>query len=229
MAWVFTCVLAACGGDDSPLEVDAAVQPDASACPAPITVFLNAGGGSYTGGPDNTSTNTSTVLSDPATIPAYPGTLDLPALTTCVADKFAAFNVTITSVDPGTAPHREIVFVDGSQSLGFPAGIGGISPFACPTMPGDLMPRAIAYVFPVQGQTVTEVCELTAQMIGNTFSLDHAFECADVMTYLTGCGDKSFVDMDVPCGENEARACNCGGTTQNSYQTLLSVAGAACE
>lgn len=42
------------------------------------------------------------------------------------------------------------------------------------------------------------------------------------MTFLSGCGDKSFLDANVSCGEFEAHNCTCGGSTQNSFQHLLS-------
>jgi hypothetical protein len=41
------------------------------------------------------------------------------------------------------------------------------------------------------------------------------------MTYLTECGyDKTFQDIDAPCGEDKNRQCNCGGSTQNSYRLI---------
>ncbi|MBA2538440.1 MAG: hypothetical protein H0V17_02290 [Deltaproteobacteria bacterium] len=49
------------------------------------------------------------------------------------------------------------------------------------------------------------------------------------MTFLSGCGEKSFTDAEVPCGESEARACNCGGNTQNSYAYLADLLGETCQ
>jgi len=46
------------------------------------------------------------------------------------------------------------------------------------------------------------------------------------MTYLLDCGDKSFQNGAYPCGEYEARACNCGGNTQNSYEHIMTLFGA---
>jgi hypothetical protein len=92
------------------------------------------------------------------------------------------------------------------------------------------MAIGIAFVFPGSlAGDASATCQVTAQMIGNMFNLDHALYCKDVMTFLEGCGDKSFVDMDVPCGEVEQRACACGGATQNSYQTIAGIAGANCD
>src|SRR5690606_14824245 len=38
---------------------------------------------------------------------------------------------------------------------------------------------------------------------------------------------KSFQDIDAPCGEYSARACSCGGNTQNSYQHIMDTFGAS--
>ena len=41
--------------------------------------------------------------------------------------------------------------------------------------------------------------------------------------------DKSWVDDDLACGEpKQAMECQCGGATQNSYQTMVATFGAAC-
>lgn len=51
---------------------------------------------------------------------------------------------------------------------------------------------------------------------------------SDLMTFLNDCGEKSFVDLDVACGEFEPRSCSCGSETQNSHQQLAALAGRAC-
>lgn len=50
----------------------------------------------------------------------------------------------------------------------------------------------------------------------------------DLMTYLTeNCGPKRYVDQEMQCGEYELRACQCGGSTQNSFAVLLGKLGSA--
>ena len=61
----------------------------------------------------------------------------------------------------------------------------------------------------------------------HAWGLEHEFKCEDPMTYLYGCGEKSFQDGDYPCGEYEARACECGGASQNAYQYILDLFGPA--
>lgn len=71
------------------------------------------------------------------------------------------------------------------------------------------------------------ICTAAAQVAAATFGLDHEHYCPDVMTFLTGCGDKSFTDHEAPCGAFEERDCACGGSTQNSYRKLLELLGPA--
>jgi hypothetical protein len=59
-----------------------------------------------------------------------------------------------------------------------------------------------------------------------SFGLDHEYLCADPMTYLGGCGQKSFQNVGL-MRQYSARSCNCGGGTQNSVQMLLDANGPA--
>ena len=86
---------------------------------------------------------------------------------------------------------------------------------------------AVVFVFASTLKLKTQaLCETAAQEIGHAYGLDHVMVCKDPMTYLTGCGAKTFQDVDAPCGERDARACADGGATQNSHQHLLDVLGA---
>ena len=69
-------------------------------------------------------------------------------------------------------------------------------------------------------------CEIAAQEIAHAYGLDHEFLCDDPMTYLSGCGRKTFQDRTVSCGEYSARACKCSGQ-QNSYRALIDRLGPA--
>jgi MYXO-CTERM domain-containing protein len=72
---------------------------------------------------------------------------------------------------------------------------------------------------------------VAAQEIAHSFGLDHEFLCADPMTYLNGCGAKSFQDVAAPCGEDQARDCaqagqyDCGYNQQNSVQLMTARIG----
>jgi hypothetical protein len=215
-------------GDNGDGPADASLPQDEATCVpgTPTTVFLNRAGGTYTPGPDNATTNTSSIINANTTIPA-PTVVDAEwnEVVACVKSKFTAFAVDITETDPGTAPHAEMVMLDNPQQIGQSGGVGSLSPFTC-----DKVVNAVPFMM---WGTVAQVerCWVIAQSIGSTFGLDHSFSCPDMMTFLTNCGptaDKTFTDAEVPCGEFEARACQCGGTTQNSRLRMLVKAGASC-
>jgi hypothetical protein len=71
-------------------------------------------------------------------------------------------------------------------------------------------------------------CEVVAHELGHAFGLEHEYLCKDPMTYLEGCGHKTFQDVAAPCGEDEPRACS-GGGKQNSVQHLTQVLGLASD
>src|SRR5262249_37290971 len=77
------------------------------------------------------------------------------------------------------------------------------------------------------GNDTELMCEVTAQEVGHAFGMEHEYLCQDPMTYLHGCGAKTFQDMPAPCGEFMTRPCACGGASQNSVQHLFSVLGPA--
>jgi hypothetical protein len=222
--------LSACGSDDAAIP-DAAIPdaavPDATALTA-MPIFVNRAGGTYQGGPTNDSrTNTTTIVSAAATLGPYTVTDERWAdQLSRLRTMFAPFNVEIVDVDPGDVPHHEVVMVpasDWSQVIN-QSGVGGLSPFTCAPIA-----NAITFVNPESfGTDDFNIAWTAAQGVGNAAGLDHAFSCPDVMTFLDSCGEsKSFTDADVACGEFEARSCCSGAATQNSYQTLVSVFGAA--
>ena len=237
--WWVVMALASCGDDgtkamvDAPKAIDAPAMPDACVAgnPAAHVVFLNKAGGAYTMGPDDSRTNKTAILSSDKTLGAP--TVDAAEWTsfvTCVTSKFSPFAVTITDVDPGTAPHMELVVVDNAQTIGFQSGVFGIAPQGCEGTDGKVFDNGIAFLMWNSG--VTERCMTGSQMVGNLFGLDHAFACPDIMTYLGGCGpseNKTFTNVDVPCGEFQARNCTCGKPTQNSVRTLQKIAGPTCQ
>ena len=218
-------LFAACGGDDTTAAPDAST-PDADVS-AGAPIFLNRAGGMYTmGSLEDSRTNTSTIITADHEFAAWDATdQEWDALVACVAGMYAPFHVEITDVDPGTTPHIEAMLTAAADwpTVINQAGVGGLSPFSC-----GLIPNAIVWVNPELSGTPFDQCWTTAQMIGNAAGLDHSFHCPDVMTYLSTCGDnKSFVDMDVSCGEDAARNGCTGQATQNSSQQLVDVFGAA--
>jgi hypothetical protein len=190
---------------------------------ATTTLYLNRNGGTYTPGANDSRANTSSVVSSTTVVPAFAcGTPAWNEVVACVSGLFSPFDVQVTDVDPGAVPHVELAVGGLPQDVGLPSGVEGVAPFTC-----AVVPNAIGFVFSAQVGCASpkELCWVAAQQAGTTFGLDHAYLCQDPMTDLTGCGDKSFQDAAAACGELSARACTCGGSTQNSFQRLLTVLG----
>ncbi len=188
----------------------------------PHLLYINFDGGTYTPGNNNSSTNTSSIINSTRQIQPWGSSSQRAAVLSCIKDQFAPFNITVTDQDPGQTQHIEGVVAGSPQDIGMQSGVGGVSPFTC-----GVIDRSIAYTFAeVYGNATREICETAAQEIAHSFGLDHEYLCEDPMTYLTGCGNKMFRDQDVSCGEYSARSCQCGGSSQNSYQMLLTLLGA---
>ena len=195
---------------------------------APLPVYLERRSITYTGGADNSSQNRSSVVgSGAATVDAYAGSdAQWGQIVSCLQDQFSRFNLTITDVEPTSGEYVEAKFGGTPGQLGLPNGVGGVAPidsFSC-----NLIPRAVVYTFSgVLGTSPQVNCEVAAQEIAHAFSLDHEFLCADPMTYLNGCGTKTFQDIAAQCGEFEPRQCNCNRTSHNSVQLMLEKIGSS--
>ena len=142
----------------------------------------------------------------------------------CVTKMFAPFDVTVTDQRP---PHDDFMMVVVG---GKPADIGatdshhvsGLAPFN-----GHVIPRAVVFAFAsTMNNEPRAVCETIAMEVAHAYGLDHLYLCKDVMTYLRGCGNKTFVDAEAPCGESKKRSCEGGKPTQNSFRRLVEVLGA---
>jgi MYXO-CTERM domain-containing protein len=205
-----------------PVPPDLEGEVRVAALEAPTIIYMNREGGTYTPGQNNSATNRSTIPSFTATVPnwnisetAWQQVLD------CVTAQFAPFNTIVTDVDPGDVDHIESVVAGRPQDIGLQSGIGGVSPFSC-----GIIDRSIVFTFAeVYGANYQEICHTAAQEIAHSFGLDHEYLCADPMTYLGGCGAKTFQDVDASCGEFSRRSCQCGGSSQNSVQMMLTRLG----
>jgi hypothetical protein len=132
------------------------------------------------------------------------------ALLACTQTMFAPFAVTVTDQRP---TDDDFVLV----------AIGGKA-----TDVGNIIANPVVFVFAAAlNNNVRAMCETIGMEVAHAYGLDHGYHCPDVMTYLSGCGAKKFVDKAVRCGEHKARACHNGQVTQNSYQHLLRVLGPA--
>jgi MYXO-CTERM domain-containing protein len=195
---------------------------------APLPVYLERRAVTYTAGADNSLENRSSVVgSGTRTVGGFRGTdTQWNQIVACVRNQFARFNVEVTDVEPTAGEYVEAHFGGTPGQLGLPNGVGGVAPidnFSC-----RIIPRAVVYIFSdVLGNSTQLNCEVAAQEIAHAFSLDHELLCQDPMTYLSGCGAKTFQDIDAQCGEFEPRQCNCGRARHNSVQLMLQKLGPA--
>lgn len=180
------------------------------------------GGCTFQSGTTNNSiTDVSTILSGTATFTGFShGDQAWAEVVQCVQEKFAPFDVVVTDIDPGPALHSEVVVAGSPEEGGFPSGTAVAAPFSCSFIEGSPS-FAFANLF---GST-EPICEAAAASAAYMFGLDSHYYCEDLMSYLSGCGPKSFVDQPMQCGEFEPRTCQCGEKTQNSFAMLLAAFG----
>ena len=215
---------------DGSLRARQAVAPTAATAHVTSrTLYLHRDGGTVTPGNNNSQTNTSSIVKQPSTVAGWDVDDAKWAMTmSCVRAMWSPFDVEVTDIDPGSTPHMK-VFVGGSPtSIGFPGGIGGVSPMAIDC---SVVERSIVFVFPRNlHHDPQSVCEVIGQELGHSFGLDHELEPSDPMTYLGFAGERTFRDKTVACGETTARPCGIDGHVctqqQNSFQHLLDRIGA---
>lgn len=220
----------ASASDDGPRELHFVIPPApesngvAYALPT-RTIYLNRNGGTYTPGYENSSTNTSTIPIYTSTIGAWnPASSTWNGIVDCMRDEFAPFNVEVTEVDPGAAPHMEAVVGGYPEDLQLSSSVGGASPFASDC---SFIERSIVFVFPdAWNNDPRIICEVIAHEIGHSVGLDHEYLCEDPMTYLEGCGNKTFQNAEAYCGESYPTSCYCSAT-QNSFALLTTRLGPA--
>ena len=141
----------------------------------------------------------------------------------CVAKTFAPFDVTVTDQRPSDDKFLMVVVGGKPADIGVTDShhVAGLAPFN-----GNVIPRAVVFGFAAAVDNDTRaICETVAMEVAHAYGLDHEYLCKDVMTYLRGCGAKTFVDADASCGESKKRNCEDGKPTQNSYRQLVEVLG----
>ncbi len=190
-------------------------------------LFINPcrGGETISPGFNDSRTNHSSVPNQTVSFPEYPyGDASWNQVMTEVRSIMAPFGLEVTDQDPGNVPHTEIITC-GTSFAG--SSVLGIAPFGC-----GLVANAVGFAFAEEHGDERELAETIVHEAGHTFSLNHLYDCEDPMTYLGGCGDKYFQSAALSCagvssgGAWERQSCSCGGTTQNSHQTLLGMFGA---
>ena len=196
-------------GLDAPAS-DAPVDALTS-CPHRALVFLQQAGGQYAPGNDDSRTNRSPLLSQPVTVPSYPNS-DFTALQACIASGLGRF-AEVTTTDPGTVPHIELVLTTVVPGL---ASAPGAATQSCT---GN--PNGVAFLAGAVGSGTAYHCGVALGLFGLINTLSYTLDPTDFMSAsvcTTGC---SFADRSETCGDGAAQNCACTDLpTQNSAQIL---------
>jgi MYXO-CTERM domain-containing protein len=193
-------------------------------------IYLNAcRGGCAIGNQRNDAfTNQSTIAKMPGTLNEFPfGDAAWTDLVRCVRHAYDLYDVTITTDEPPTGTdHVEVMVAGSPRAIGFSSTTLGISPLASDCSP---LRNVLSFAFAEahSAEALYELCATVVHEAGHTFGLDHALQCRDPMTYLTGCGDKLFLNIESQCGEfRKSRFCRCSDK-QNSHVKLLNELGSS--
>lgn len=209
--------------------------PPGTSALAPIshTLFLNqcTGGCTVHRGQDDSRTDTSSIPQGTVSLSAWnQGDPKWQQLVQCVKDTFIPFNVEVTTTDPGTAAHFEVMITGGSSTQLRPQlDAGGVAPFiGC----GASDNNGLSFVFGGTTGDLNFLCGAVAQEAAHVWGLDHEYNKDDPMTYLNLGSLKRFQNADAQCHDsnqppNPVPECYCGNATQNSYQYLLQTFGAS--
>jgi len=209
--------------------------PEGTIALAPIshTLFLNkcANGCTVSPGQNDARTNRSSIPSSTVTLSSW-NTLYTDAkweqLVDCVKQTFIPFDVNIVTTDPGpNVSHHEVMITGGnSQQLRTGLNAGGVAPFiGCNAQYNN----GLSFVFGATTSDLEYLCGAVAQEAAHVWGLDHELNKDDPMTYLDLGTLKRFQNASAQCHDPDLNPspCECGGTTQNSYQYLLQTFGAS--
>src|SRR5689334_17305538 len=147
------------------------------------------------------------------------------AVVACVRDTYAPYDVQVVTDDPGDVDYVEVMVAGSPSEFDLDDTVLGIAPLASDcSAQTDVISFAFANVHN-PSNPVLELCATVAHEAGHAYGLDHEFDCRDPMTYLTGCGQKLFLNLPTTCGEFDGpRNCKCG-MVQNSHAKLTTVLG----
>lgn len=189
-------------------------------------IWLDRDGATLTAGRDDSTRGVSSIVAgakkDRVTIPAFKGSdKQWKAIVGCIKDQYARFDVEIVETQPEERGYVHVVIGGSPSVVGYGKTIGGLAPYS-----GQPIPDPVVMVFSrALGEKLRPICETAAMEIAHAYGLDHVYLCKDPMSYLTGCGAKTFQDKSAPCGEKKARACGDGRPEQNSVARLAEVLG----
>ena len=187
----------------------------------PAVLYINpcADDCTFTQGVDDSVANSTSVFDQTRTLSAFAhGEATFGAVEQCIRNVLAPFNIAVTLTDPSPTPHIELVIAGTSAQAGFPSGSSGVAPFNCGFIPGAPI---FAFANSI-GDDVETLCQTAMFQLGAIAGLEPLYHCPDVMSYLVGCGTKSFTNHASQCGAFTPATCICGGTTRNAFEVMQS-------
>ncbi len=198
---------------------------DPSSHPGSHILFVNPcwGGITISPGANDSRTNRSSIIGSTRTLAEWShGDAAWDQFVLEMKEIMSPFGIQVTDEDPSPTPHHEALVCGRSWW----SGVLGVAPGSC-----GVIENSITFTFANDHPSNPRYIAHTAgQEAAHAWGLDHEYDCADIMTYLQGCGDKHYVDAYLNCagvdgGSWVAQNCMCGGTTQNSYRHIFGIFG----
>jgi hypothetical protein len=191
-----------------------ALSGSALAAPRPVTVFLD-----RQGGPAENDDGAQ------VRVPRFGGAdASWRGVVGCVRQRFGAFRVDVVDQRPRGGDFITVMIGGKASQFGLDdESVAGVGPYN-----GEVQRDAVVHVFSqVTGEDdVGELCGAAVHEVGHALGLEHEYKCGDAMSYfLDQCGPRQFLDVDAPCGEDSAQACDSGKRSQNSYRYLAQAVG----
>jgi hypothetical protein len=230
--FIVTVAIGCGGGGGDKLDAGAVNDTPTGCVPgsqAIATVYLNFTGATYSpaaGGMDDATINIANPIDMTRTLAPWPysNTAEIKA---CVEEALKPFRIMVTDVDPGAAPHHEIVMT--TESWENAATRRSVSSPNC-----GAIRNSVSFVFgtPVGNDTEINCDDVLLQFAVASAGLDHVMDCHD---YLAGvgavpaCGPKTWLTTPVQCGDGTTpHNCTCGGQFQISKKKMTDKFGASC-
>ena len=203
---------------------------DRSADPLPAgqaqtnVLYLNYDGVTikYTGGPDNSATNTSQFPDFAMTYQPYGNGAKRAASMQALVSDWSKYDVVVTDTRPNSGSYTMCV---NSPTNPFGGGVLGIAPLDC----FDGQAPNIVFAYHSDNDQFSAATQATtmSQEIAHAYGLEHVKQENDIMNPYNAGGDPSFIDqcfaldggnIGIQCGQQHQQFCQNG---QNSHQEMV--------
>ncbi len=210
-----------------------------NALPANRLLYVNPcfpSGCTVTQSGSNSSINNTSTIPDRPTVQLGAYKHGLPHFMTvmnCVREKLGMFNIQITTENPGSTPHTELMTAGSAGEIRANYQVGGVAPFlGC----NGQARNGLAFLFANDtiAQQIQYLCTGIIHEAAHLWGVSHVFEKLDHMSYEDLGAEKWWQNKDDQCHDNnfQPMVCPCGtangaGPTQNTFRTLQRTFGLA--